>query len=761
MKGNTIKSLCFLVLVVLGFSFFIPQHSIANAQTQLDINAPINMFREAGKNQVLLGEEFTINYKFQPQPIPAESIIPEAYLKDKEIVLVIDTSKSMKTKDMVNRKTRLKIAKEAVISFLDKFEGNENINVSLIEYNNYSSLKTDFENDFVNFSQNNKNHINKLRREINKLQPNGGTNIGEGLRKAYYTLNNSNNKNAKKYIILLTDGEPTAFSFSYFKYIGGFPWSNIGYLHANGYEAYVSNIIEKEFKVDDSDDVYYFTNWGTQDYNNYSLKYAKEIAKMINHSPNDIESFYIAFTSDSNSNKLREISEECDGYYKEAIDADALNEVYEQLSKQILSDLPIHSIYYEETFPEGLEIVETPKGMIKSGNTIIGDIGSITYNLNQNTNQFEAEPFEFSVKLKSVEVGEYSLSSSISYKDIDGSNIVSPFPDVNISVYENNPPEIEGCLVNNGDYEDKYNLEIYIDEPSYIEVLNSSGNILWSGTKDAEGTFSIEIDKNDIIGQFIKLKAADNYNNLVEETIPNIEIMSLDIENKLNENGNRNSTINIKTEENTIISEIKVNNEIIAKDRLTQNGNYTSALELVDGNNCIEIEVLNGYNNSAKFKFNVDVKPLFDVNIVNNNGELEYGLAIKKSYDKVVLEKRSPVNIVVGFETKIGAIFETQGGGNLEIKIIPSDDSNIYDIQMYKCIYNEDDGNYTIDELIGMYEEKRGDNNYEFVIGSEHNTYMLIYKFKSNVIDNSQILLKYFENEHILNIKVQDLPHVY
>lgn len=89
---NRFVSLAIMLIYILSFN------SPLYAQTPtIDIEAPIYMNKSIvdNKTKVLLEDTFTINYKFQPQDIPADNILPESYLIQKEIVLVIDSSGSM------------------------------------------------------------------------------------------------------------------------------------------------------------------------------------------------------------------------------------------------------------------------------------------------------------------------------------------------------------------------------------------------------------------------------------------------------------------------------------------------------------------------------------------------------------------------------------------------------------------------------------------------------------------------------------------
>ncbi|NLM11480.1 MAG: VWA domain-containing protein, partial [Clostridiaceae bacterium] len=97
--------------------------------------------------------------------------------------------------------------------------------------------------------------------------------------------------------------------------------------------------------------------------------------------------------------------------------------VYEEIYEDIFVEFSVENVKFEETFPEGLEIVSVPEGFTVDGQTVTGNLSNINYLYNASSNKYEAEPIEFIIKIKGANAGEYSLDSGkLSYKDIDGRN---------------------------------------------------------------------------------------------------------------------------------------------------------------------------------------------------------------------------------------------------------------------------------------------------------------------------------------------------
>lgn len=110
----------------------------------------------------------------------------------KEIVFVLDRSGSMKTKDSNN------LANEFVKMYIDTLY-SENTSVGLVGFNDslVSSVKLT--------SLDTANNRNYLKREVDKMQIKGETDIGLALKEATSLINNDSN--AEKIIVLISDGE--------------------------------------------------------------------------------------------------------------------------------------------------------------------------------------------------------------------------------------------------------------------------------------------------------------------------------------------------------------------------------------------------------------------------------------------------------------------------------------------------------------------------------------------------------------------------
>ena len=108
-------------------------------------------------------------------------------------------------------KTRINILKNQAKTLVEEFKDNQiKGDIRLIEFNTRASYKTDWV-DIQNDNQ-------KAIEEINKLIADGGTNTGDGLRRAYYGIDdkskelNKLDKEVKNYMIVLVDGVTTQYS---------------------------------------------------------------------------------------------------------------------------------------------------------------------------------------------------------------------------------------------------------------------------------------------------------------------------------------------------------------------------------------------------------------------------------------------------------------------------------------------------------------------------------------------------------------------
>ena len=524
-------------------------------------------------------------------------------------------------------KSRMDIVKEAANNFVDKFKNYSNVRIGLINYSTDATVK----NSLIDQSG-----FDSVKSNISGIVPDGATNIGDGLRKSYWQLKDSSSVDKKKFIVLLTDGEPNKRSYYYKSYSDYYHDNRVSV--GDKRDSYKSNYYYNYY--DPTYPNYYGIDGdGNDDIGNYGLDYAKYIAGIVGADKENnvlnINPFMIAFSTSATTNKLAQISNIASsnqlGYYKEATTVEDINEVYEKISQTILSDLSIYGLQLEETFPTGISIVDKSNGLkIDSSNSkkIIGDIGNINYTLDTVNHVFKADPITFWVKLKGTATGDYVLgknatgnsTSFVSYKDIDGKDVnPSPsFPPININIYNNQPPEMNALLANSV-ANNNYNLSVNVDKPSdiVIKALPDSSssiasknhtNYVQDGTNY---TYNLEnipagVIENNINSNIynLSLEATDASNTTLKtkERVPltSVTLVKSDI--------NLDNLL-IQTDINTKITEVKLNGNIILNDQVTDSdGKYScNNVNLKDGNNVISVIVVNSYNNTTQIIKNINV----------------------------------------------------------------------------------------------------------------------------------------------------------
>ncbi|SHH30662.1 von Willebrand factor type A domain-containing protein [Caloranaerobacter azorensis DSM 13643] len=551
----------------------------------------------------------------------------------KNIDNIMKSTEKIKKLLKINKIAKIEAMKFVAKRFLEKLKDDERIKVNLIPYETKAWDSSYDGKDFADLSD--IEDYNELIRDIDRLEPYGGTNIGDGLRKAYYKLKNSPNKNARKYIILMTDGQPTAFSYDkiHYKSIFGTFWSK---------EYYELAKVDVLFYL--GNELNYRAGDGTLLDDNLDLKYAKLVGeKLIKNGGLEIKSFMIGFSNDANMEKLKQIADSSGGYFKKAEDGNALDEVYQTLADEICSDLPIHSVLFKETIPAGFDILDVSEGLQIEGNTVIGNIGSITYRLDKERKEFIAEPINFWIKVKANRVGKYKFGniegeneSYVKYKDIDGKDRIKYFPVIDISVYETDPPILNAELFIETDSAKLLNISV--NEPSFIEILYNDEIIdTIDCREDSFETgkmkkFTIELQQ-DIQDNSLVIIATDLSGNKVRETVPYLNLTSVKLDEYEHNDLNRPVELELSTESNSIIKDITINGTKVQENKVTDEGLYTANVLLRDGLNDILVTVKNQYNNITCRTFKVDI----DAKSPVINAELE-GFKLMTNFDEEVKE---------------------------------------------------------------------------------------------------------------------------
>ncbi|MBZ9692927.1 vWA domain-containing protein [Clostridium sp. M14] len=388
---------------------------------------------EAKPNPAIVGEDITIKGKIIPKPFEMNT-----ERQKKEIVLVLDTSGSMEEKvgKYYYGTTKLDELKKAANNFIDKMKDIPDLKIGIVNYSseatinpcgyngdknsvsvedyqyhtipNYKSLGTKFLNS----------NDNTLHSMINGLKALGGTNTGEGLRKAEYMLEQGD-KDAKKTIVFMSDGLPTFYS--------SYSSNNINILNPNYYTEISANdppLIRgtgQEVSPEQLDLVGSISVIR-------SGEYAKKISNIIENKKNISNIFSIGYGNDLNKNFiqdiisefrkwfwgkdytngtdiLRDIHESMGGKLENfySSDDDAIDGIFDKIADKIIGSYTINNLEMTMNF-------KTEDGIkLKVGGNIV-KLNNIIYKKVSENNgkiRYEADEVPFEFVIKGSKVGEY------------------------------------------------------------------------------------------------------------------------------------------------------------------------------------------------------------------------------------------------------------------------------------------------------------------------------------------------------------------
>ncbi|OPJ61512.1 vWA domain-containing protein [Clostridium oryzae] len=344
------------------------------------------------------GERLAISYAVTSKNIPKDNINVTA--KKKKVILVVDTSGSMRIKDMAHNHSRAETVKNAAKKFIAKTAGKD-ADIAVVPY---SASAEAYSNEIQDFT----NSISQLDSYIDGMTIYGGTNIGDGMRKAYYMLKDIDSSAYDKYIVLLTDGQPNEWSVN-----------NDKSYYTGGYDApYVLG-----------EDNYDSTGDG--------LKYADKIGDII--AGTDINTYMIAFTRDTDISKMKDMAGHAKAQLSSARDEDGLNDVYDEISNQILNSFTVTSVNFREEFPANVTILDVPPGFIVDNDKhiVTGELTNLSYTLDGDVYKLSNQlDFTIDIKFDDKISGKYSLSpvSELFYTDYNKHSNKADFNTVNIKV---------------------------------------------------------------------------------------------------------------------------------------------------------------------------------------------------------------------------------------------------------------------------------------------------------------------------------------
>lgn len=380
--------------------------------------------------EIHTGEEFEVTYTITSEDIPVTGV-------NKDIAFVLDTSGSMSDKiGNNNSSTKLKLIQDASKGFVDKFtnKSNGDVNISLIQYSTYAARKT----PLLNIFDSNKENKGELVTAIDGLKATGGTNIGDGLRAGYYTLSESTTNSKGKYIIFMTDGKASAYSYT--------SKGNKNSLYKDNYVSGELNLTKDyptnsemnnrvtEYYVDNKK--YYITP-GTDTNDSQNSNYISEMANLItsynNQNPSTpINTFVIGVKSGSDNEasfieQNKKLAEKMGGKAFYVKDAAGIQAVYDEIQTTIENSL-IGSVNFDDQLSDKFELATGAEDIgsieIKQGNKVIKpnikdtnegnkvafDL-TFNYTVNADKTKYVAEPVIIKIRYKAMESGDITVGN--------------------------------------------------------------------------------------------------------------------------------------------------------------------------------------------------------------------------------------------------------------------------------------------------------------------------------------------------------------
>ncbi len=408
-----------------------------------------------------VGEDITVSGKIIPKDFEAE--VPA-----KEIVLVLDVSGSMADNVYVNGKSSTKIAelKKAAKNFVDKMKDVPNLKIGIVAYSSNASIKKVDKEILIDA-----NKVNELKTVIDNLKADGGTNTGEGLRKAAYLLSTSKEKNANKTVVLMSDGVPTFYSYYYSYY----------------YKYFYKNIDDSNPKFDGKGN----------ELDDDAVEYANIIGERIKESTNNVFSIgYGLGNRNSEANKtLKQIHESMGG--KEgnffASDNGAIDSVFQNIATEILASYAISNVKMDMNLKSGFSLKV-------GGNKV--DIDNVLYKTDGKVKDgkvtYTADPVPFEFVIKSGVTGQHELfaGSTVSFPWKDNEIITAPVPSISVNIDKNELPNIKAKLTSPSEVEAYPGEEIkvtYDIKPENFVFQDSENE---STSNEKEIVFLLDTSKN-------------------------------------------------------------------------------------------------------------------------------------------------------------------------------------------------------------------------------------------------------------------------
>ncbi len=363
----------------------------------------------------LTGDEFSLD---------PELVDPD-HVRSKSIVLVLDISGSMSQR-IDGVKTRLDVLKESTIEFVQGMAGT-NTSIAVVAYHTHANELTPL------LTMTEPSNVSYLTNFISNLRYLNMTNIGDGMRRAYWRLMGADPDSAK-YAIVMTDGEP------------------------NYYTTLISSRTGP-FKMDDGNAQYTFSDVAR------SVQYASAFGALLVEE--QVKSYFIGLTTTHSANFQQiavsagaEEVQEGVNYYR-VVTAEEVDYVFNDiLAASISSFLPV-TVAVEQVLPHGIVPVSVPQGfatsLLADGRYMVsGTVPNMGLQKNEQTEIYSITPWQgvIGVMCESTGVKDFP-NAMVAYTDPFGNDkVASVVSALSLTVVDTTAPTIPlapEVVTNDGD----------------------------------------------------------------------------------------------------------------------------------------------------------------------------------------------------------------------------------------------------------------------------------------------------------------------
>jgi len=341
------------------------------------------------------------------------------------------------------KSTKIKELKKAAKNFVDKMKNVPNLKIGIVVYSTEATINpygkngdkyiTDVDkknghyipnyvsisDDFINIDD------NRLSSMIDNLEALGGTNTGEGLRKAEYMLEDGK-PDANKTVVLMSDGLPTFYS--------------------------VKSRNKENYTTIDNKNPSFAGNGSSV--TEETVSYATTIGEIVKGTANNVFSigYGLGDEKSKDNQTLKQIHKSMGGSDSNffATSDGAIDNVFKHIATEILSTYAINNVKMEMNLKLGFTLNI-------GGNKV--DIDNVIYKTDGEVKNgkvtYEADhvPFKFIIKSEVTGYHELFNGSTVSFPWKDNEIITAPVPSINVNIDKNELPNIRAKLTSPSEVE--------------------------------------------------------------------------------------------------------------------------------------------------------------------------------------------------------------------------------------------------------------------------------------------------------------------